>query len=52
MIWIGIWKFSTWSRYACMFLFALSTNLYLRSVCVCKQLHECSNLCLLWSDVV
>jgi len=34
-----------------MLLFSLSTNMYLRSVCV-TQLHECTNFCLLWSDVV
>jgi len=36
MIRTGIWKFSTWSQCARMFPFSLSTNLYLRSVCVCN----------------
>ena len=35
-IYTGICKFCTLSRYACMFLFSLSNNLYFRSACVCN----------------
>jgi len=44
MIGIGIWKFSTLSRY--LLICFLDLFVYV------TQLHVCTNLCLLCSDVV
>jgi len=52
MIWIGILKFSTRSRFACMFLFFNLLICILDLFVYVTQLHECTNLCLLRSNVV